>query len=437
VVAAHTKNGTTTLRANDHEVAIPADPAEDGPGWWSLRQLQARAAGNAIRLHLDDIDPFRDLADPVPPQRLSGVMVDRWRSLLDGAWQILTSCMPATAAAMSVGLRSIAPLPDSDDGSTRSASTGDGFGAVLVTRPPDALAMAEMLVHEFQHTKLGGLMHLTDLVHDDGVECHYAPWREDARPLAGLAQGVYAFLGITAFWRSRCQAKPELADQFEYAYNRRQTWTALYTLSRSTALTELGERFVAAMVDRLRPWMSEPVDLYASRASWYVLADHRIGWRIRNLSSDSTRADALATSWSAANPAVSPPDSLAVAPEPRPWSQHRLRLWRTQAGAAGRFRALRGAERDPDWDLVAGETASALQGYRSRVKFNVEDDDAWAGLGLSCVAAGRNLPWRVMLRQPELVKAVCRRLFQAGHQPDPIAVAAWCERPDVPRSASA
>jgi len=49
------------------------------------------------------------------------------------------------------------------------------------------------MVHEFQHSKL------------------WAPWRTDPRPLGGLLQGVYAFLGVADTWRALA-ARPALGD---------------------------------------------------------------------------------------------------------------------------------------------------------------------------------------------------------------------------------
>jgi HEXXH motif-containing protein len=425
VVTAFTAGGNATLRADGREVVLPADWRSDAPGWWGLREVEVRAEGNTLRLYLDDIDPFRDLADPVPPLRLSGADLDRWRGLMDEAWQILNSCVPEAAAAMRVGLKSLAPLEDSAAGMTRSASTGDGFGAILTSRPPTGVWLAEALVHEFQHTKLGGLLHLRDLVVENGSALYYAPWRDDARPVAGLLQGVYAFLGIASFWRSRCLKEPTPADQFEFAYTRRQTWTGLYALARADALTPLGRRFVDRLLGRLRPWMSEPVPVTAARGSWYALNDHRIGWRIRNLPVDPHQLCDLAEGWLRAYPENAHDEPTKGAqPMPHPWSRRRLGLLREHAADSDGFASLAS---DPDVDLIRGDAASALNFYRTRVRQNVDDDDAWAGLALASVNGSRRLPWRSLLRRPELVKGVCVRLRQLHAAADPIAVAAWCD----------
>lgn len=43
---------------------------------------------------------------------------------------------------------------------------------------------------------------VTLTVPDDGQR-FYAPWRDDARPVSGLLQGAYAYLGLSRFWRQR------------------------------------------------------------------------------------------------------------------------------------------------------------------------------------------------------------------------------------------
>jgi len=51
------------------------------------------------------------------------------------------------------------------------------------------------VAHESQHLKFAALLDGVDLtMPGDGQRC-YAPWREDPRPVVGLLQSAYAFLG--------------------------------------------------------------------------------------------------------------------------------------------------------------------------------------------------------------------------------------------------
>ncbi|MFD0517004.1 hypothetical protein [Paractinoplanes durhamensis] len=94
--------------------------------------------GDDVRLTvwLDDLDPMRDLADPVPPARLSDPAVARWTGLLAGAWDILVERHRPLAEALAAGVSSLVPLPVGEGWGTRSASSGDAFGAIMCSLPP-------------------------------------------------------------------------------------------------------------------------------------------------------------------------------------------------------------------------------------------------------------------------------------------------------------
>ncbi|MET8150793.1 aKG-HExxH-type peptide beta-hydroxylase [Actinoplanes sp. NPDC049668] len=51
---------------------------------------------------------------------------------------------------------------------------------------------------------------------------YYVGWRDDPGPLSGLLQGLYAFAGVTDFWRVHRERSGALT-QFEFALWHRQT----------------------------------------------------------------------------------------------------------------------------------------------------------------------------------------------------------------------
>src|SRR5205823_7977241 len=107
------------------------------------------------------------------------------------------------------------------------ASSGEAFGSAIITRPTDPASFGASLVHEFQHNRLSGLLHLKSLYNDDPTERFYTVWRDDPRPIAGVFQGVYAFFGVTAFWRALSRVETDLFEriaQFEFAYWRQAVW---------------------------------------------------------------------------------------------------------------------------------------------------------------------------------------------------------------------
>ncbi|WP_258039631.1 HEXXH motif-containing putative peptide modification protein, partial [Streptomyces sp. SM1] len=165
-----------------------------------------------------------------------------------------------------------------------SASSGDAYGAMVIARPSSALALAEALVHEFQHSKLAVLIHLFPLVSDDRTERFYAPWRPDPRHLTGLLHGAYAFTGVAGFWRDRL-ADPAHAGTaaYHFALRRTQSRLVVRTLLTSGRLTEAGHALVTGLARTLDAWLREPVPAPARARARTAAALHRTEWRLRNL----------------------------------------------------------------------------------------------------------------------------------------------------------
>jgi uncharacterized protein len=142
------------------------------------------------------------------------------------------------------------PLSAGPDGRDVSATARHAFGAVAVALPADPVTLALLLIHEFQHVKLGAVLDLYDLYDPTDDRLFHAPWRDDLRPLEGLLQGTYAHLAVTDFWRVRQEvtagAAAEAAGQ-RFAYWRDHTRDAIETLASSGSLTPLGALFVDEM----------------------------------------------------------------------------------------------------------------------------------------------------------------------------------------------
>jgi HEXXH motif-containing protein len=450
VADASVVDGTCCLRVGDDEVVVPSDPSADSTRWWGLRRFRCGSGNRVLTVSLDDIDSYRNLADPVRPSRLDDQAVQTWQRLLEAAWEVLVRWHPATADAIAAGLISIAPLPVDPAWVIRSASTGDGFGGVLMSLPPDPVTMAVTMIHEFQHVKLGGLLHLTTLFDDDdNLEDLYAPWRPDPRPLTGLMQGAYAFFGITEFWRTQrrvdSEAGKRIAD-FEFAYGRRQTWTGLRTLSRSGRLTELGATLVHRLMERLRPWLAEPVAYEPARAAWAAAIDHRAGWRIRNLAADPAWVARSARAWCGRG---DPPPIEPARPEVRTggpiWTHGRVAQYRILLGTPDQRGNRLSGFPHANWSapsvtfadiaLMGGELARAISEYLARISADLTDLDAWTGLGLALAAMGGTVAWRPLLNRPELVHAVYQELVhQSVPPPSPVDLARWLA--ELPRHRS-
>jgi HEXXH motif-containing protein len=441
IAEAETRDGLAWLSVDGVRHELPAPAAAESAGWWPLRRVRADAGGLAFEAWIDDIDFYRDLAEPVAPQRLEPVAFERWNDLVDDAWKTLTVATPDSAAAIAAGISSLVPLPSDGTSETRSASTGDAFGAAMISLPPDPLTLAVSLVHEFQHIKLGGVIHLTALYHsgNESEELVYAPWRDDPRPLPGLLQGVYAFLGIAEFWRRhrKCCAPADASlSEFEFAYSRRQAWVGLRTIAQSSWLTDLGRRFAAGMGRTLRLQLAESISPDAARAAWGAAAEHRSAWQLRHLRCDPERVEGLADAFlrdSAAD--VSSPVPRALVPGAgNYWHRSRLALHRMKLIRPDRFSELAagntpvlGATTD-DLALVSGHTASATAGYLAAVAAEPVTVDPWTGLGLALTADGRRPGWRSLVRRPELVRALYLAIRRRDRDVSALAVASWLDR---------
>ena len=298
--------GTAPVTATAGTVRVgPVTVGADG--WHGLRELRA---GDHTLL-LDDIDPYRGLRDPRAPEPVDAPTAARWGELFAEAWRLLDENAPEAAGAAAAGLRSVVPRPPSERYRPHSASSGDAFGAVLASEPDDAEQFACTLVHEFQHHKLGAFLHLFTLYDDGGTERFYAPWRDDPRPLGGLLQGVYAFFGVTRFWRGRRPAG-ELAE-FEYALWREQTLTALHGIRSAERLTSLGRELVDELTECLTEWSGERVSPSAGEAAALAAADHRATWRAYHVQPPTDAVTQAARAYGSA-PLLLPPVDDTIVP---------------------------------------------------------------------------------------------------------------------------
>ena len=290
--------------------------------------------------------------------------------------------------------------------------------------------LAEALVHEFMHTKLGGLMHLFTMTDGPGSPCLYAPWRDDPRPASGLLQGIYAFFGIADFWRRERSWQGDPLAEYEYAKARAQTVEALGTAQGDGNLTDTGRLFAQRIADEVHAW---PDDLAEETRYLLRLATdgHRAGWRIRHRRPDPATVVRLARAWEAGatGPLALGPFEVLPDPQTRVWSTGRLGLGRWRIAAPDRFAQARqtdwgGALTEADLALYAGDTKTATIGFLTQIDRDPGAVDAWTGLGLA-LGSDRMAPARAaaaLLERPEVVLAVYRQI-RSNHSP--VDLAAW------------
>lgn len=426
--------GTYTVGNRSSLVRLPEPFDRDSDGWWSVRRARTRVGTRRFSLRLDDLDPYRGLYEPVLPQRLSAAEIRDWQRLIDEACQLVVDHVPELGEIMPIGLSSLVPQPQVLF-QNPSASTGEAFGSAIIGRPSDGASLAATLIHEFQHIVLGGILHLTTLVRSDPRERIYVAWREDPRPASGALQGVYAFLGVTKFWRALANAQD--ADRraaFEFAYWRQQTWATLRTLRHDEALTDAGRRFLTGVADRLGSWCHDPIPRDIADLAAAAAADHRAGWRVRHLRPDPVTVATLVDAWNAGRPrppVITRTNELPPTPVPDgAWTRARFELTRMALSEYGRNHLAEMWSSVPgttaaDFAYVSGQFPEAADRYRAELAADPDRPDSLVGLGLALSALGPSPAGRGLSRCPELVRAVHRDLRRTARVPTPEQVAIW------------
>ncbi|UUU23385.1 FxsB family cyclophane-forming radical SAM/SPASM peptide maturase [Streptomyces sp. DSM 40750] len=256
-----------TVHAGGRTYTMPRTGAKV-PAWQGSRRFDL----DGWSVTLEDTDPWRDCHGHPAHPRLTESEAEAWRADLTAAWAWIRRELPEYAPGIAAGLRVITPLLPSPENADISSAARDAFGAVAIARPAAPETLALLLVHEFQHVKLGAVLDLVDL-HDPACETlFYAPWRADPRPLEGLLQGTYAHLAVVDFWRARWRGGGGRDAEVRFSRWRDQTAQAVETLAKSEALTGDGERFVAGLREALA---GDAVSADALRAARRAAEEHR------------------------------------------------------------------------------------------------------------------------------------------------------------------
>jgi uncharacterized protein len=266
--------GAFEVRASSGKWDIDLAAAEPDRDWQPVREL--RAGEFAVRL--EDTDPYRDCHQWPAAGRLAVGELAAWQAQFEEAWGLIERDYPRYAPGIAAGLTTLLPLANDVPGREVSAAARQAFGAVAAARPASGADLALLIIHEFQHVKLGALTDMFDLCDRTDQRVYFAPWREDPRPLGALLQGTYAHIGVTDYWRVRrhqVTGPGALAAAERFARWRALTAEAIETLAGSGALTPLGARFVDGMRTTVEPWLGEQVPAAAAAASARWVAERR------------------------------------------------------------------------------------------------------------------------------------------------------------------
>ncbi|MFD7599557.1 HEXXH motif-containing putative peptide modification protein [Streptomyces mirabilis] len=441
--------GRTVVETSGATVVVPVPPHSAGPGWHPVRRLSVGPDKLQLEVALDDVDPYRTYPWPTEPRPLSEAAAAQWRHVLERAWEVLLREQPGTAEAMQRGVLSLSPTPARERFRPRSVTSGDAFGGIEASEPDDAVQLAVTLVHEFQHTKLGGLLHLTPLLThdaDENTELWYAPWRDDPRPLEGLLQGIYAFAGIAGFWHAHRRAagtQQAMAD-FEFALWRTHVATAIEQIHRHPRFTPLGGALLDTLRNRCAGWLEEPVPEEQLALARLCAADHVARWRTHHLRPAAAAVEETVRAWLAE--ADGPPPSLAAEPELVPDPSVR---WLDSLAMLVRYH-LSGTDDGRPWSeapektmarvtgalpgdalLAAGDPTAARHAYVAHLAGEPGRAGAWSGLGHALKAtADEPAAARLLCHWPERARAVHESLLRsAATPPNPVRLATWLAAP--------
>ncbi|BAL86132.1 hypothetical protein AMIS_9120 [Actinoplanes missouriensis 431] len=367
------------------------------------RPLTAVSHDLHLRVRVDDSSPLRHEFGLPPSEPLTGAERDHWQRCLDDAWRTLVTRHRPAAEMLAAILRVIVPVRPDPSAEGISATSSEAFGAVAMSAPADATALAVGLLHETVHSVLNATNLLFDLVAPGGGS-GYSPWRDDPRPASGVLHGTYAYLAVTRYWRTELAHADDPGAAFEFARWRVAVADAARRLLAGGELTPAGARFVTALLDEVRPWLDEPVDPEAVRLADLARTDHHLRWRLRNLTVAPEDTAALAAAWREGRPPPPVPSMPAHVVGRALENSPRLRLARAY---------LRRDDDDPAGGVSAGDSAcvrgdagAAVTAYHIDLEKDRDQDLTWAGLALVS-------PRPSLRSRPELVKAAALAVPEA------------------------
>lgn len=242
------EGGILRLHADGVDISVDLGRQTPDEFWQPVPYVLA----DGVELALEFSDSHRDCHRFPPEEGLSSSDVDRWQLAFSGAWDSIQADAPEQLPGLRTGLRLLAPLQVDPAGGMRSATGRHAFGAVGVAiAEPGPLAV--MIVHEFQHGKLGALIDLVDLFDRNAKQVFTVGWKPDPRPVEGALQGTYAHLAVARMWHTRAARGGPQQELARLAFKQYYAWTesALLALSGSSAFTPAGEQVVAEMATAL------------------------------------------------------------------------------------------------------------------------------------------------------------------------------------------
>ncbi|MBM2621410.1 hypothetical protein JIG36_38495 [Actinoplanes sp. LDG1-06] len=415
--------GRVDITRDDVRLVLRDLGSEADERWLPLRRL-GTTYSTLRTVHLDDLDPFRDMSDPytkaqltAPPPRLTAAQAAGWSRAFHGGLEILRRQYEEYSAGIDDVLRAVVPLTAEPVTNGVSNTSLHAYGGVNMSAAGGPHQFALTLIHECQHAKLAALTDQVELQKPSVVKDLYAPWRDDPRPLSGLLQGIYAHLGVTDFWRTyrKVAGDKSLMADVEFARWRTQVRQALLVAAASPLLTDAGTAFVEAMSASAGRWADETVPGGLESLARESSAAHLVAWRVRNMTVD---VGALVERWRAGLAPGELPESTVVAAPPS--TRARLPVGYVKMSQAAGQPVDQGDIPASDVAYTEGDYERALTLYTAEVTGPDAGPEAWAGLALSLRHLTEEASVSALFRRPEVVAAVHR-----AEPSDIVQLTAW------------
>jgi HEXXH motif-containing protein len=430
------------LRCETLRPAEPGRPGQEAAAaseWWhGTPRVRVAADGQAWDALLETTEShYRALPFPASPALAAGDH-GRWQECIQAAWTVLVRQgrwqLDAFADAVSV----IVPLARKAGSDFISGTSPAAFGTIATSWPPDPVAMAEMLIHEFQHLKLSALMDIVPLVaRGGGKALGYASWRPDPRPAAALLQGMYAHLAVARFWDTQRGITVDPDDQF-HAHMLYERWRRTITPTADTllampgCLTPEGTQFVQALKAEGQLLESGAAPPEASELALETAFDHWLTWQISHLELDQAAVARTATAYLSGQPADQQavpegrirPNTRQVAPTPR---GQLLGMRRSGPGRLGELCAPHQHQLSrADELLLDGGNSEAAEAYRHDIMAEAgSSPQSWVGLAVAASRTGAPELRAAFAARLPLMYELHQYLAAQGTARDPLDLAAW------------
>ncbi|MFD3609439.1 radical SAM/SPASM protein FxsB, inactivated metallohydrolase extension form [Streptomyces atroolivaceus] len=200
--------GLSVRRESGGERIVPR--GADSPEWLPVRHF---TVGGALRLALDDVDPYRDCFEAPAAPRLGRAEAESWTEAVGRAWELLEKAAPRQTAEATESLTTLTPLV-----AGRNTKRPHGYGAVGLMMTGDGQELALALLRGLRQTGLRALLDVTDLHALDGAWEYRLPWERNTRvPFSGLLAGTYERVGLSFLVPGFLDGVPEALDMMDGA----------------------------------------------------------------------------------------------------------------------------------------------------------------------------------------------------------------------------